>query len=94
MGYRRALIRLLDRPGARVVLGALINQRACRYAPGVRVYYHRGMWMHQESGVIYVDSPTMNYHTAIFLTWANQQDRAIANAADTWFHCTSLVPAI
>jgi FkbM family methyltransferase len=86
MGYRRALIRLLDRPGARGVLGAVINQRACRYAPGVRVYYHRGMWMHQESGVIYVDSPTMDYHTAIFLTWANELDRAIANAADTWFH--------
>jgi hypothetical protein len=60
MGYRRALIRLLDRPGARGVLGSVINQRARRYAPGVRVYYHRGMWMHPESGVIYVDSPTMD----------------------------------
>jgi FkbM family methyltransferase len=44
------------------------------------------MWMHQESGVIYVDSPTMDYHPAIFPAWANELNRAIANAADTWFH--------
>ena len=69
MGYRRALIRLLDRPGARGVLTAIINLQARRCAPGVRVYYQRGMWMHQENGVTYVDSPTMDYHPAIFPTW-------------------------
>jgi FkbM family methyltransferase len=86
MGYRRALIRLLDRPGARGVLSAVINQRVRRCAPGVRVYYHRGMWMHQESGVIYVDSPTMDYHPTIFPAWANELNRAIASVTDTWFH--------
>ena len=86
MGYRRALIRLFDWPGARGVLSAVINHRAHRDAPGVRVHYRRGMWMHQESGVIYVDSPTMDYHPAMFPTWANELNRAIANAADTWFH--------
>jgi FkbM family methyltransferase len=86
MGYRRALIRLLDRPGARGVLSAVINQRVRRCAPGVRVYYHRGMRMHQESGVIYVDSPTMDYHPTIFPAWANETNRAIASVTDTWFH--------
>jgi hypothetical protein len=80
MGYRRALIRLLDRPGARGVLTAIINLQARRSAPGVRVYNQRGMWMHQESGVIYIDSPTMDYHPAIFPTWENELNRAIANA--------------
>jgi FkbM family methyltransferase len=86
MGYRRALIRLLDRTVARRVLSALINLQARRCAPGVRVYYNRGMWMHQESGVIYVDSPTMDYHPVIFPTWANELNRAVASVADTWFH--------
>ena len=86
MGYRRALIRLLDRPGARGVLTAILNLQARRSAPGVRVYNRRGMWMHQESGVIYVDSPTMDYHPAIFPTWENELNRAIANVPDTWFH--------
>jgi len=86
MGYRRALIRLLDRPGARGVLTAIINLQARRCAPGVRVYYQRGMWMHQENGVTYVDSPTMDYHPAIFPTWADELNRAIANVTDSWFH--------
>jgi FkbM family methyltransferase len=86
MGYRRALTRFLDRPGARGVLSTVINHRVRRCDPGVRVYYRRGMWMHQEGGVIYVDSPTMDYHPATFPTWANELNRAIADAADTWFH--------
>jgi len=86
MGYRRALTRFLDRPGARGVLRTVINHRVRRCAPGVRVYYRRGMWMHQEGAVIYVDSPTMDYRLAIFPTWANELNRAIADAADTWFH--------
>jgi hypothetical protein len=72
MSYRRLLIRALDRPGGRSVLGAVINRLARRYAPGVRVYFRNGMWMHQEKDVTFVDSPRLDYHFSIFPTWANE----------------------
>jgi FkbM family methyltransferase len=44
------------------------------------------MWVHQEMGVTFVDSPTLDYHPSIFPTWANEMESAIANATDCWFH--------
>jgi FkbM family methyltransferase len=86
MSYRRALIRALDRPGGRSILGAVINRLARRYAPAVRVHFRNGMWMHQEKNVTFVDSPTLDYHSSIFPTWANGLERATENATDSWFH--------
>jgi FkbM family methyltransferase len=86
MSYSRVLIRVLDRPGGRTILGAVINRMARRYAPGVRVYFRNGMWMHQEKDVIFVDSPRLDYHFSIFPAWANELERTIANATDSWFH--------
>ena len=86
MTYRRALIRALDRPGGRPILAAVINRLAQRHAPRVRVYFRSGMWMHQENDVTFVDSPTLDYHPLVFPTWANELDRTIANATDSWFH--------
>jgi FkbM family methyltransferase len=86
VSYRRALIRALDRPGGRSVLGAVINRLARRYAPGVRVYFRNGMWMHQGKDVTFVDSPTLDYFPSVFPTWANELEHAVANAADCWFH--------
>jgi FkbM family methyltransferase len=86
MSYRRALLRALDRPGGRTLAGAIISRLAQRYAPAVRVYFRSGMWMHQEKNVTFVDSPTLDYHTSIFPTWANELESAAANVADSWFH--------
>jgi FkbM family methyltransferase len=86
MSYRRALIRVLDRPGGRTLLGAALTRFAQRFAPDVQVYFRDGMWMHQEGRVIFVDSPTVNYRISIFPSWANELERAIADASDRWFH--------
>lgn len=86
MTYRRALIRVLDRPGGRRILGAFINRLARTHAPRVCVYFRSGMWMHQENDVTFVDSPTLDYHPLIFPTWANELEHTIANATDSWFH--------
>ncbi len=86
MGYRRALIQAMDRPGGRGILEAFINRMVQKYAPGVQVHYRNGMWMHQEGDVIFVDSPTMDYHTPIFRTWKNELQRATKDASDCWFH--------
>jgi FkbM family methyltransferase len=86
MGYRRTLVRALDRPGCRGVLSVMINALARSYARNVRVYYRNGMWMHEEHDVIFVDSPKMQYHPAIFPPWANELENLNANVADLWFH--------
>jgi len=52
----------------------------------VRVYFRKGMWMHQEKDVTFVDSPTLDYHSAIFRTWVNELETAVANATDCWFY--------
>ncbi len=85
MGYRRVLVRALDRPGCRSVLSAMINGLAKRYARDVRVYYRNGMWMHEEGDVTFVDSPKMEYHPAIFPPW-NEVGNLNADVADLWFY--------
>ena len=86
MRLRRALIRALDRPGGRGVLGALAGGVARQSAPGVRVYFRDGMWMHREGDVVFVDAPTFGYYPDVFRTWAGEFRRCTAEAADHWFH--------
>jgi FkbM family methyltransferase len=86
MTLRRAAIRALDRPGGRGVLGALVGRLARESAPGVRVYFQDGMWVHQQKDVVFVDAPTLDYHPTVFHTWANESGRCTAEAADHWFH--------
>jgi len=86
MTFRRALIRALDRPGGRGILAMAVNRLVRRSAPGVRVYFRSGMWMHQEGAVIFVDGPAMDYHPSTFRAWAHEFDRCIAEASDHWLH--------
>jgi FkbM family methyltransferase len=86
MTLRRALIRAFDRPGGRKVLGTVVTRMARRYAPGVRVYYRRGMWMHHVGESIFVDFPSLDYHPTIFRYWANEVDRCYSDAQDHWFY--------
>lgn len=52
----------------------------------MRVCFRNGMWMHQENGVTFVDSPTLDYHPSIFSMWANEMEAATVNATDCWFY--------
>jgi hypothetical protein len=78
MTLRRAVIRALDRPGGRGVLGALVGRMARQSAPGVRVYFRDGMWVHQEKDVVFVDAPTFGYYSDVFRTWASEFRRCTA----------------
>jgi FkbM family methyltransferase len=84
MTLRRALIRALDRPGGRGILRTAINSLVRRSAPGVRVSFRNGMWIHRQGDVIFVDSPAMDYHPSTFRAWAHEFDRCIADATDHW----------
>jgi FkbM family methyltransferase len=86
MTIQRALIRAFDRPGGRGILGTAVTQLARRNAPGVRVRFYRGMWVHQEGDIIFVDSPFLDYHPTIFRAWNNELNRCLAETADHWFH--------
>ncbi len=86
MTFRRALIRALDRPGGRSILSAVVSRMARQHAPGVRAYFHRGMWVHREGDVILVDSPSLDYHPSSFPAWKNEIKRLAADTVDHWFH--------
>lgn len=86
MTLRRAVIRVLDRPGGRGLLGALVGRMARESAPGVRVYFRDGMWVHQDRDVVFVDSPVLDYYPNVFRAWVNEFHRCTAEATDHWFH--------
>lgn len=86
MTLRRGLIRAFDRPGGRALLGAVVTALARRIAPGVRVRFQHGMWTHRDDSLVYVDSPILDYHPAIFRAWVNELDRCLADAASHWFY--------
>lgn len=67
-------------------MGAIVGRVARRWAPGVRVYFQQGMWVHREGDVVFVDSPALDYHPSAFRAWANELDRCAAAAAEHWFH--------
>lgn len=86
MTLRRRLIRTFDRPGGRTLLAAAITYLASKAAPGVRVYFHRGMWMHRSEDWVFVDSTKLNYDPRVFRTWAHEADLCLRYANDHWMH--------
>jgi FkbM family methyltransferase len=86
MTFRRRVIRALDRPGGRAILGRAVTQLARKSVPDIRVYFSNGMWMHESRAAIFVDSRTLEYHPPTFRTWINECERCRADARDHWFH--------
>jgi FkbM family methyltransferase len=86
MAFRRSVIRALDRPGGRALLGQAITYFARRSVPDVRVFFERGMWVHASRGATFVDSPNCDYYPAMFPTWIGEFERCRAVAEDAWFH--------
>lgn len=86
MTLRRRLIHALDRPSGRAVLGAIVTHMARRVAPGVRVYFNRGMWMHRSGDWAFVDSPMLDYHPSVFGAWAEETGIWIHYTQNHWMH--------
>ena len=86
MTLRRRLIHALDRPGGRAVLGAMVTHLARRVAPGVRVYFNRGMWMHRSGDWAFVGSPILDYHPSVFGAWAEEPRIWIHYTQNHWMH--------
>ena len=68
------------------MLGQLATVVAGKYAPNVRVFFNRGMWMHRFGGLVFVDSPKLDYYAWMFDRWRDEPERCFRDAADFWFH--------
>ncbi len=86
MTFRRRVIRALDRPGGRALLGRAVTYLACNSVPEARVWYQDGMWMHRSGRTTFVDSPSLDYHPSTFRTWVDEAEMYRRDAADHWFY--------
>jgi FkbM family methyltransferase len=82
---RRALIRLLDRPGGRTLLGTLATAYARRHQPGAKIFYDPGSWVRQLGDDYCIDGPTFPYYTQQLRSFG-VPFREVHNFADEiWF---------
>jgi len=82
---RRAVIRVLDRPAGRGLLGALATAYARRYEPGARIFHHPGTWVRQLGDDFCIDGPTFPYYTEQLQSFG-RPFREVHNFADEyWF---------
>ena len=83
MSYRRSLIRLLDRPGGRLVLGKIAT-RLARKATGddVEIEYVDGFWTHRIGPHFFPDSPGFDYTPGHFESWKSDLGQY---TRDFWF---------
>jgi FkbM family methyltransferase len=85
LSYKRALSRLLDRPGGRLILGKIATNFLQRMnGDGVEVVYRDGLWTHRVGHDFFPDGLRFEYADADFDSWKRQMDIYAANAKDYW----------
>jgi FkbM family methyltransferase len=85
LSYKRALIRLLDRPGGRLLLGKM----ATRFlrgtsGDGVEIVYVDGMWTRRSGPNYFPDSLEFDYCYADFGSWKRQAELYESDTRDYW----------
>jgi FkbM family methyltransferase len=85
LSYKRMLVRLLDRPGGRFLLGKIatcIVQRGG--GDGVEVAYTNGLWTRRVGSDFFPDSPAFDYTYACFDDWKHQMEQYAADTKEYW----------
>jgi FkbM family methyltransferase len=83
--YKRALTRLLDRPGGRLLLGKAATWMARRAAgDDTEIAYVDGLWTHRVGPNFFPDNPRFNYTPPDFNTWKGQLERYVCETRDFW----------
>jgi len=85
LSYKKALIKLLDRPGCRYLLGKVATRSARRIAGDeTAILYLNGMWTHRIGQRFFPDGQTFTYTSSAFHQWASQWESHISDTADFW----------
>ena len=86
MSLRRQIIRMLDRPGGRSILGALATRYAhFRTKRDVGIFYDE-VWAHRTGSWVLADSDKFEYFAHSFDSMATEPELLEREADDYWFH--------
>jgi FkbM family methyltransferase len=85
LSYKKALIRLLDRPGGRFVLGKIAT-RVAQGAGGsnVGIEYLNGLWTRRVGQNFLPDGLKFEYTYADFAAWKRQIEQYVTDTQDYW----------
>jgi FkbM family methyltransferase len=85
LSYKRGLIRVLDRPGGRLVLGKLATSYFRRVAgPGVEIAYMDGLWTRKIGTAFFPDGLKFEYAYVHFDAWKRQMEVNASYTRDFW----------
>lgn len=85
MSYRKALMRLLDRPGGRFALGKIASHFVRHLAvDDVEILYSHGLWTHRVGSHFFPDNQTFSYTYTEYNEWKRQRELYISQTKDFW----------
>ncbi len=85
MSWKRRIVRLLDRPGGRGILGKLATRSARRRTGIDAAIFYDAIWVHRVRNRYFPDGPRFDYDAGVFNRWAGEDERNSANAREYWF---------
>lgn len=85
LSYKQALVRLLDRPGGRLLLGRIATHFVRRLGgDGVEINYVDGMWARRSGEHYFPDGPRFDYRYADFGSWKRQAEIYASDTNEYW----------
>jgi len=85
LSYKKTLVRLLDRPGGRYLLGKIATEYFRRVsADGVNIVYLDGLWTRRSGQYFFPDGPRFEYVYGDFEPWKNQAQANLSVSEDLW----------
>jgi len=85
LSYKRALIRLLDRPGGRFLLERIATRSVRRLAKDdIEIAYIEGLWTHLAGGYFFPDGLKFEYTYVDFQAWKRQAETYASDTKEYW----------
>jgi FkbM family methyltransferase len=85
VSYKKALIRLLDRPGGRFLLGRMATTRLRPFVcDDFEIAYIQGMWTRRVGCDFFPDGPRFDYTYTDFDKWKRQMEISVFDTKDFW----------
>jgi FkbM family methyltransferase len=84
MSLKRNIVRLLDRPGGRRILGAVATRVARRQTGTDVTVFYDGLWTHRVGSYYFPDGRRFNYYGNDLASWRDQAQTYLTTARDYW----------